>query len=253
MNYTTYFSRGQKVFLINISPDRDETIFEAFSATITSCTNKQLEVRTRYPLHHGEEKLIKEGMLFKVTAESFGSGVQFSGQISALYNHGFSLVPVGPIEMYQRSQVPRLDITTGFSSFTRIAPLVLFQHEWRRLQEGLRTGKPDNLALTPTQLNLGIGGLRSVSDQSERQNDLAMVFIELEPEQPPVCAVVEQLWRRTLPDDEGVAIGQRFVLIRKQDQTRIQHYIEQILQKQGKKLKKPKNNWELLDRMFRNH
>lgn len=253
MNYTTYYSRGQKVFLINITPERDESIFEAFSATIVACDNHRFELRPRYTMYHGAENLLKQGMQFKVTAESFGSGVQFSSEISSVSNSGFVLAPTGPIEMYQRSQVPRMDMIVGFRSFTRTAPLTVFHHEWLRLQEGLTTGNPTALEFTPSQINLGVGGLRSVAEQTERQHDLAMVFIELEPGQPPVCAVAEQLWRRTLPDEEGVAIGRRFVLIRKEDQLRIQQHIEKHLKKQGRKLKKTKNNWELLDRMFRSN
>ena len=39
MNYTTYFTRGQKDFLINTSPERDNSLFEAISATITEAAN----------------------------------------------------------------------------------------------------------------------------------------------------------------------------------------------------------------------
>lgn len=251
MNYATYYSRGQKVFLINLSDDRDQTLFEAFSATIASCNNQHLELRSRYPLLQSGEGLLKPGALFKVTAESFGSGVQFSGEVTAVTGTGFSINPTGPIEMYQRSQVPRIDMTVGFRSFTRATPLAAFHQEWHRLQQGFSSGKAAPLELAPCQVNLGIGGLRMVAEQEERQHDLSMVFIELETGQTPICAVTEQLWRRTLPDEEGVATGQRFVLIRKEDQQRIQHHIERRLKKQGKKLKHKKSNWELLDRMFR--
>jgi len=251
MNYATYYNRGQKVFLINISPDRDQSLFEAFSATIVSCDNRQLELRPRYSLLQAGEGLLKKGAQFKVTAESFGSGVQFSGEISSVSGNNFILNPTGPIEMYQRSQVPRMDMIAGFRSFSRTTPLAVFHQEWQRLQEGLNSGKASPLELVPREINLGVGGLRVVAEQEERQHDLSMVFIELESGQAPICAVTEQLWRRSLPDEEGVATGQRFVLIRKEDQLKIQHQIEQRLKKQGRKLKPTKNNWELLDRMFR--
>lgn len=251
MNYATYYSRGQKVFLINISPDRDQSLFEAFSATIVSCDNRHFELRPRYTLLQAEEGLIKQGAQFKVTAESFGSGVQFSGEISAVSGSSFSLTPTGPIEMYQRSQVPRMDLIVGFRSFTRSTPLAVFHQEWQRLQDGFNSGKTSQLELLPRQINLGVGGLRIVAEPDERQHELSLVFIELETDKPPICAVTEQLWRRRLPDEEGVATGQRFVLIRKEDQQKIQHHIEQRLKKQGRKPKPAKNNWELLDRMFR--
>ncbi len=251
MNYATYYNRGQKVFLINISPDRDQSLFEAFSATIVSCDNRHFELRPRYPLLQSGVGLLKKGAQFKVTAESFGSGVQFSGEISSISGNSFILNPTGPIEMYQRSQVPRMDMIAGFRSFTRTASLAVFHQEWRRLQEGLSSGKASPLELVPRQINLGIGGLRVVAEQDERQHDLSIVFIEMETGQAPICAITEQIWRRGLPDEGGGATGQRFVLIRKEDQHKIQHQIERLLKKQGRKLKPTKNNWELLDRMFR--
>ncbi|MGE0156372.1 MAG: hypothetical protein AB7T17_05030 [Geobacter sp.] len=251
MNYVTYYNRGQKVFLINISPDRDQSLFEAFSATIVSCDNRHFELRPRYSLLQAGEGLLRKGAQFKVTAESFGSGVQFSGEIGSVSGSSFILNPTGPIEMYQRSQVPRMDMIVGFRSFTRTTPLAVFHQEWRRLQDGFSSGKSSPLELAPRQINLGVGGLRVVAEPDERQHDLSMIFIELEAGQAPICAVTEQLWRRNLPDEEGVATGQRFVLIRKEDQLRIQQHIEQRLKKQGRKPKPSKNNWELLDRMFR--
>lgn len=253
MNYTTYYHRGQKVFLINISPSRDESVFEAFSATIVSCDNRHFELRPRYSLLQAGEGLLKKGAQFKVTAESFGSGVQFSGEVNSNTGTSLTLIPTGPIEMYQRSQVPRMDMIVGFRSFTRTTPLAVFHQEWRRLQEGLGSGKASPLELVPRQINLGVGGLRVVVEQDERQHDLSMVFIELEAGQAPICAVTEQLWRRNLPDEEGIATGQRFVLIRKADQLLIQRHIEQHHKKQGRKAQHSKSNWELLDRMFRSN
>ena len=250
MNYTTYYNRGQRVFLINLSPDRDESVFEAFSATIMACDNTRFELRPRYNLRQGSKELPTKGMLFKVTAESFGAGVQFSGEVDTVSHNGFTLMPTGPIEMYQRSQVSRMDTTVGFRSFTRNAPLEVFRQEWQHLQEGLLAGKATDLEMVPSQINLGIGGLRFMAAPDDRQYDLAMVFIQLGCDRPPICAVAEQLWHRTLPDMEGTVVGRRFVIIRKEDQLLIQRYLEQRLKKQGRRPPKPKNNWELLDRMF---
>jgi len=250
MNYTTYFTRGHKVFLINTSPDRDESTFEALSATITAADNKQFVLHSRYSLHHGERHILKPGMRFKVTAESYGTGVQFSGTILSVSGSDFVIHPNNQIEMYQRSQVPRMDMILDFRIFTRSAPLTFFRHEWEHYQTMLTENSVEKLELSSGAVNLGAGGLRYLASQSEKQSDLAMVFIDLEKGTPPICAVAELLWRRTLPDDEQHAVGRRFVLIRKADQERIQTYIQRRLEKQSKKAVHQKNNWELLDRMF---
>lgn len=250
MNYTTYFSRGQKVFLINITDDRDDSIFEAFSATITACDNHFFELRPRYGLNHSEEGLLRTGMQFKVTSESYGCGVQFKGTISKISGSNFSLVPAGLIEMYQRSQVPRMDLTLEFSTFMRTAPLSVFRHEWSRFVEGLSAKTAEQIGLVSSQINLGVGGVRYVADPADQQTDLSMAFIELEHGQPPVCAIAELLWRRKFPHDEGVAIGRRFVQIRKSDQDRIQNFILMRHKKSGRKIQQAKSNWELLDKML---
>lgn len=250
MNYTTYFTRGQKVFLINTSPERDNGLFEAFSATITEADNTRFVLCCRYPLQHADLQPLKPGMRFKVTAESYGSGVQFSGSVHSVSGSTFVIHPANQIEMYQRSQVPRMDTIINFRVFTRSAPLGFFRQEWEHYRTLLTSCSVDKLELESGEINLGVGGLRYLADQAEKQSVLAMVFISLEPDTPPVCAVAELLWRRTLPDDELSAIGRRFVLIQKSDQERIQTYIQRHQKKIRKKAVRQKNNWELLDRMF---
>lgn len=252
MNYETYFSKGQKVFLINLSEDRDESIFDAFSATIMNCDNMHFELRPRYLLHHGDHGHLEKGMIYKITAESFGAGVQFIGKIRAVNSNSFIMEPTDQMEMYQRGQVPRTDVMLGFRSFTKTAPLVFFKNEWKRFIESTESGRSSKYDLAATSLNLGVGGLRHVVNRSDHQTDLAMLFIDLEDGEPPVCSIAEQLWRRSLPDDDGIAVGRRFVLIRKSDQKRIQLFIERHFKKQKKGTLPDKNNWELLDRMIYN-
>jgi len=50
MNYDRYFSRGQKVYLINISQTRDESIYESFSATIVSSSENCITLKAPYRL-----------------------------------------------------------------------------------------------------------------------------------------------------------------------------------------------------------
>ena len=252
MNYSTYFSRGQKVFLINTSQERDESLFEAFSATIVNCDNRRFELRPRYTLHHGDSGHLSVGMRFKITAESYGSGVQFIGVIKAVYSHGFTMEPSGQMEMYQRAQAPRMDLLLGFRSFTKSAPLAFFRSEWQRFTESIESGRTTRLELPSTPVNIGVGGLRHVVGRSDHQTDLAMMFIDIGDSKPPVCAVAEQMWRRTLPEDDAVAIGRRFVLIRKCDQERIKTCIDLHRKKEKKDPFPERNNWELLDRMIYN-
>ncbi len=47
MNYSTYFTRGQKVFLINTSADRDKSLFEASPHITTAKTTVVMRPATR--------------------------------------------------------------------------------------------------------------------------------------------------------------------------------------------------------------
>lgn len=252
MNYLKYFARGQKVFLINTTPGRDNKIFQAFSATIVSCDNNMFELRPRYTLSDGVETLVSEKMQFKITAESYGVGVQFTGEISSIKAGGvIAIKPLETMEMYQRAQVPRIDTIIDFRYFSRTASLSVFYREWIKVMDSLSVpGAIERLGLAPREVNLGAGGIRYLIEPGEQQTDLAMMFLDIKDGNPPVCVVAEQLWKRTLPDSEGIASGRRFVLITKADQERLHKFVTAKLKKQGRKTKLDRTNWELLDRMI---
>ena len=248
MNYATYYTKGQRVFLINATADHNDTVFEALSATITASNNQLLDLHLRYPVNKGDQTLIKPGMQFKVTTESYGTGVQFVGTVTRLEGTTCQVKPDSLIEMYQRSQMPRTDIITHYRVFCRNAPLAMFRQEWQRFSDGINTINQASLDLTDAQINLGMGGISYVTSADEPQTDLAMVFVVIHQNEPPVCAVAELLWKRSLPDAEGIAVGRRFVVISKADQERIKTFVQRK-QKNDKKKKPEKTYWELLDRM----
>jgi c-di-GMP-binding flagellar brake protein YcgR len=252
MNYLKYFARGQKVFLINTTPGRDNKIFQAFSATIVSCDNNLFELRPRYSLGDGADSLVAQEMQFKITAESYGVGVQFTGEVSAIRAGGVIAVkPLATMEMYQRAQVPRVDTILDFRYFSRTATLSVFYKEWVKVMNSMSVpGAVERLALAPREINLGAGGIRYLIEPGEQQTDLSMIFLDIKDGLAPVCVVAEQLWKRTLPDSEGIASGRRFVLITKADQERLQKFSTAKLKKLGRKTKLDRTNWELLDRMI---
>jgi hypothetical protein len=139
MNYARYFKTDQKVFLINISPERRLDLFESLTGIIAQCGEKHFDLSFPYLSHEGEIFPFQEGMYFKVTSETFGVGVQLSARFEGFQTDGSCrFCPTGNLELFQRRQIPRLDVTLPLSTHLRaITPGDLYE-EWQQMSAACR-------------------------------------------------------------------------------------------------------------------
>ncbi len=245
MNYDRYFSRGQKVYLINISQTRDESIYESFSATIVSSSENCITLKAPYRLFSNESSLTP-GMQFKLSTESFGVGVQLRAELTATpAEETLEVKPLGGMEIYQRRQMPRVDVNLPFLHVLQKSSLAAFKREWHRVVADLHQPAPPRLKLSETSLNLSVGGIRF--DLATAPTPLAMVVIDLQDGAPPICAVVELVWQKTRQEDGMLACGHRFLEILKEDQIRLSAFIDKVGTGSGGRIK---DNWDLLDKMM---
>lgn len=245
MNYDRYFSRGQKVYLINISLVRDETVYESLSATVVSSNEHSIIIRAPYRLFSGESAPLEPGMQFKLSTESFGVGVQLRTELTATPEpETLELKPLGEMEIYQRRQVARIDITLPFLYVLQKSSLAAFKREWRRVVNDLHKPSPPRLKLQETPLNISAGGIRF--DISAAPTPLAMVVIDLQDAAPPICAVAELVWQKTRAEDGVQVCGHRFLEILKEDQLRLAALVEKQGTGAGGRIK---DNWDLQDKM----
>lgn len=246
MNYDRYFNRAQKVYLINISQARDESVYESLSATVVHCNDSGITIRAPYRLFSGESPPLEAGMQFKISTESFGVGVQLRTElIGSPAAETLELRPIGEMEIYQRRQLTRIDVTLPFLHVLQKSSLAAFKREWRRVVNDLRQPSPPRIRLQETALNLSTGGIRF--DLATQPTPLAMVVTDLQDGLPPICAVAELVWQKTRQEDGMLICGHRFVEILKEDQVRLASLVDKIGGGGGGRIK---DNWDLQDKMM---
>ena len=244
MSYDRYFTRGQVVFLINISEERDESVFDSFTGKVMLCNDNQLLLRTAYRLYSGEVLNLKPGMQFKLTTESMGMGVQVRAELTELVSpEELKLRLQDELSVYQRRQTSRIDIKLPLIHVPQKSSLAAFQREWHRVVKDLHKPTPPRLKLTSTAINLSAGGFRI--NLAAEPTHLALVVIDLQDEMRPVCAVAELIWRKQNDELQLTACGHRFVDILKEDQERIAAFVDKLA---GGRVSGVRHR-ELIDRM----
>ncbi len=244
MNYDRYFSRGQKVCLVNISETRDESVYESLSATVAHCSDASFTIKAPYRLFSGDAPPLAPGMQFKISTEAFGVGVQLRTELTGIpAAEVLELKPLGTMEIYQRRQAPRIDATLPLLHVPQKSSLAAFKREWRRVVNDLRQPTPPRLKLLETPLNLSAGGIRF--DVAAIPTPLAMVVVALQDDAPPICAVAELVWQKTRQEDGMQVCGHRFLEILKEDQIRLAQFVDKA--GGGGRIRE---NWDLQDRMM---
>lgn len=227
MHYDKYFGRGQKVFLINISDERDPAAYNSFTGQVVSCLDDRLVLKTAYRLFSGETNAFKHGMQFKLTTEGLGMGIQLRAELlEPPTPESIILRPLGELSVYQRRQSPRADTTLPLLHVTQKSSLESFRKEWKKVSADLHKPTPPRLKMQETELNISVGGLRF--DEASEPTHLSLIVIDLQDGKPPVSAVAELIWQKRPQDSDLFQCGYRFIDILKEDQDRIALLVEKI-------------------------
>jgi hypothetical protein len=246
-DYSRYFSLRQKVYLVNMSAERNCEIYESLSGIVTSSGMNTVDVMVTHGGQgtHGDEV---GKATYKLTSEALGSGIQVLADLNAIVaDNIFRFRMHGTMEMFQRRSVSRADVNVPFFHLRGNFPLTSFKKEWKRVMDQLRNNiLLPGLAMRDTEFNLSAGGIGITVDQNNRPTPLSMFFIALD-EGLPVCALAETVWDQR--EDEGFRCGFRFIHILKSDQERINAYVGSALKKSGGTHLDFKRNWVLVDKM----
>lgn len=244
MSYHRYLNRGQNVFLINLSEDRDTSVYHSFTGKVLACDGETVLLKTAYRLYSGDQPSLQPGMRFKLTTEALGMGVQVQAElIELLTPEELKLQLQGTLTVYQRRQSVRINVQLPFLYVPQKSSLAAFQREWRRVVDDLRKPQPPRLKMTDTPLNLSTGGFRI--DLQAEPGSLALAVADLQDGRPPLCAVAELVWKKQDAEQALVRSGHRFVEILKEDQERLAELVERISGKAGGGIR----HRELIDRM----
>lgn len=225
MYYDKYFGRGQKVFLINISDEREQKAYNSLTGQVISCLDDRLVLKTAYRLYAGEHSVFCQGMQFKLTTEAMGMGIQLRAELlQPPAPDSLVLKPLGDLSVYQRRQSPRLDTVLPVLHVARKSPLELFRKEWQRLATDLQKPDPPRFKLQKNDLNLSMGGIRLTVEAEP--DSLSLVMLELPDGKPTISTVAELAWQKQITGSNKFQAGHRFLDILKEDQHRIAKFIE---------------------------
>ncbi len=246
-DYSRYFSQGQKVYLVNMSAERNSDIYESLSGVVTSRGVNTLELMVTYGgngAYDGEAGKTT----YKLTSEALGSGIQVLADLTGIVaGNVYQFRMHGELEMFQRRTVSRRELSAPIFHLRGNFPLPSFRKEWKRIIDHLRSnGVPPGLVLQETKINLSAGGIGLTVAATDRPSPLSIFFVALD-EGLPVCALAETIWGHRV--DEGLRCGFRFIQIFKADQERIDSRISDLIRKNGGTHREYTRNWVLVDKM----
>jgi hypothetical protein len=245
-DYSRYFSLRQKVYLVNMSAERNCEIYESLSGVVTSSTLDTLELMVTHSGQDSQDDEIGKAT-YKLTSEALGSGIQVLADLVGVVGNRFKFRVHGTLEMFQRRVVPRLEFSVPIFHLRGNYSLASFKREWKRVMDRLRTDSVlQGLVLQETLINLSAGGIGLTVDANSRPTPLSMFFVALDAGLP-VCALAETIWEKRV--DGGLSCGFRFIHILKADQERINSCISDSLRKSGGTHLDYKRNWVLVDKM----
>lgn len=246
-DYSRYFSPRQKVYLVNMSEERNSDIYESLSGVVTRSSTDSLELMITHGGQGAHDSEVGK-VTYKLTSEALGSGIQVLADLTGIVaGNVFQFRMHGTLELFQRRIVPRVEFSTKMFQLRGSFPLSFFKKEWRRVMDHLRSnGILPGLVLQETAINLSAGGVGITVDANSRPTPLSMFFIALD-DALPVCALAENVWEQHV--EEGFRCGFRFIHILKADQERINRCISDQMRKDGGTHLDYKRNWVLVDKM----
>lgn len=246
-DYSRYFNLRQKVYLINMSAERNSEIYESLSGIVTSCGVDTLELLIPHD-GHGPHDVEVGKTTYKLTSEALGSGIQILADLTGIVpGNIFKLRMYGTLEMFQRRMAPRVEISARIFQLHGNFPLAAFKKKWKQIRDQLSANHVlPGLVLKETRINLSVGGVGFTDEAAIHPTPFSMFFIALD-ESIPVCALTETVWERH--EGEGLRCGFRFIHILKTDQERISDYISKIIRESGGTYQDYKRNWLLVDKM----
>ncbi len=246
-DYCRYFSLRQKVYLVNMSAERDRDLYESLSGVVTSSGMDSLELMITHGGHGTHDDEVGKAT-YKLTSEALGGGIQVLADLTGIVaDNIFQFRMHGTLELFQRRSDSRVDLSTPIFQLRRNFRLELFKKEWKRVMDHLSNNNAlPGLVLKETMVNLSAGGIGLTVEASNRPTSLSMFFIALD-EGLPVCALAETAWEQKVED--GLRCGFRFIHILKADQERINNYVSELVRKSGGTPLDYKRNWVLVDQM----
>ncbi len=228
MRYPKYFKSAQKIILRPLAPPSPAGRVEALTAHFHDGHGDYFDLSLPYGTTSGEQYPFTPDMPLELTSEALGLGIRLTARFVSQEATNLVRVAINcDLQMFQRRSVPRLDLSIGLRYTKGSGALLSFRRQWEKNIHLLQNGA-DLTRLRPfprSQANLSSSGIRFAIKSPIAVADLGLLYLELAPGDPPICALAEVVWLEELPETGRHTAGMRFINILESDQQRINKLI----------------------------
>ena len=228
MSLTRYFKPEQKVLLQRLDTQGTAGQFEALSAFVTEVGNETVDVQLPYRNREEEVYPFEADQSFEIKTVSMGMGLKFRARFTDRRSGNRVRFSCSPnFQAFQQRPGPRIDVRLGLRFSRGEGEIGALRRLWEKNTRLLRSGgKLTTLKdFRPCPVNLSSGGMRFTSTSDMRMADVCLVLINLEDEQPPICALAEVVWSGQEEGSALITTGLQFLNILEEDQARIDAFI----------------------------
>lgn len=229
MKFTRYFKQGQQVLLRLHPNDNQSGTVEALSATVETLESNAFELALPYQSKGGEEYPLAPRTPVELTSEALGLGVRLTGTFEERVSANHIRVSLNDdLQIFQRRQCPRLDLTAGVRYSRGKGALRSFHQQWEKTSAAIAKGLPlEKLGTFPRcSVNLSESGVRFRLKAPTQVAELCLLLLQLEPDTPPVCALAEVVWIDSEISDGRQTAGLRFMNLSEKDRGTISAYLK---------------------------
>ncbi len=229
MQFSRFYKNGQKIILRGLSPPIVAGRVESLTTYLQESASGHFDLMLPYGSPEGENYPFTPEMPFEILSDSMGLGLRMTGTFRELIGNDLIRLAVnGDIQVFQRRQHRRLNLTAGLRYTRGRGTLRSFREQWQKnLQILAKGGDGAKLARFPkAKVNLSAGGIRFSLKAPVEMADLCLLLLELDG-LAPICVLAEVVWIQEKIVEGRQIAGLRFINMLEADERRIDDYIRQ--------------------------
>ena len=180
-DYCRYFTLRQKVYLVNMSEERNRDVYESLSGVVTASGQDELELLMVHG-GHGIKESHGGTATYKLTSEALGSGIQvLADLVGVVTDNTLRFRMHGTLELFQRRLDCRALLTVPLFHLYRNLSLDRFRAEWQRVIDYQKQSSVlPGLTLVKTEIDLSAGGVGLLCGAEKKPTPLSLFIIGLE-------------------------------------------------------------------------
>lgn len=228
MIHQRYFRPGQKVLIRPSGKAGHEGHTHLLSSYLQGGGEDYFDLALPYGSESASQYPFYPQMPMELSSDTLGLGARVNGRFRESISGNCIRVDIHhDLQMFQRRAKPRVDCRLGIRFTRGRGTLQKMRETWEKNVNLLRgdNATPKLTGFNECKINLSSGGIRFAIRPPAEPADLCLLLINLDDDQPPICALAEIIW--SIPDQQGTVLltGMQFIDILEQDQQRIDRFV----------------------------